>query len=112
MIVEDRSRPRIPVRLVVGLVMWFDHLVAGVPGRGVDAEHLDAEMATDEMELAAVDVRVRGVDLGQGIHVDPADDAVRCGARIADAADTRTLALTRRSNWGINLGDDGMSAAS
>jgi hypothetical protein len=26
------------------------------------------EMATDEMERAVVDVRVPGVDLGQGVH--------------------------------------------
>src|SRR5450755_4273718 len=37
------------VLLVVGLVMLFDHFVAGVSGRGVDAERLDVEMATDEI---------------------------------------------------------------
>jgi hypothetical protein len=83
------------VLLVVGLVMLFDHLVAGVSGRGVDAERLDVEMATDEMERAVVDVRVPGVDLGQGVHVGQADGAVRCGAGIAHGADTATFALTR-----------------
>jgi hypothetical protein len=48
------------VLLVVGLVMLFDHSVAGVSGRGVDAERLDVEMATDEIERAVVDVRVPG----------------------------------------------------
>src|ERR1700722_6004361 len=38
------------VLFVVGLVMLFDHLVAGVSGRGVDAKRPDVEMATDEME--------------------------------------------------------------
>jgi hypothetical protein len=55
------------VLLVVGLVMRFDHLVAGVSGRGVDTERLDVEMATEEMKLAVVDVLVPGVDLFQGV---------------------------------------------
>jgi len=57
------------VLLVVGLVMLLDHLVTGVSGRGVDAERLDVEMTTEEMERAVVDVGVPGVDLGQGVHV-------------------------------------------
>ena len=65
------------VLLVVGLVMRLDHLVAGVTGRGVDAERPDVEMATDEMELAVVDVVVLGVDLFQGVHVGQANGAVR-----------------------------------
>ena len=71
------------VLLVVGLVMLLDHLVTGVSGRSVDAERLDVEMATDEMERAVVDVRVPGVDLCQGVHLGQADKAVRCGAGIA-----------------------------
>jgi hypothetical protein len=47
--------------------MRFDHLVAGVSGRGVDTERLDVEMATEEMKLAVVDVLVPGVDLFQGV---------------------------------------------
>ena len=80
------------VLLVVGLVMRFDHLVAGVSGRGVDAEGLDVEMAADEVERAVVDVRVPGVDLFQGVDVGQADGAVRCGAGIAHGADTATSA--------------------
>ena len=38
------------VLLVVGLVMRLDHLVAGVSGRGVDAERLDVEVPPDQME--------------------------------------------------------------
>src|SRR5207244_941062 len=86
------------VLLVVGLVMLLDHLVTSVSGRSVDAERLDVEMATDEMERAVVDVRVPGVDLGQGVHVGQADGAVRCGAGIAHGADTATFAL-RPSPW-------------
>ena len=78
------------VRVVVGLVMRLDHLVAGVSGDGVDAECLYVEMAADEMERAGVDVGVPGVDLRQGVDVGQADGAIRCGARIAHAADTAT----------------------
>src|SRR5205807_7856849 len=83
------------VLLVVGLVMLLDHLVTGVSGRSVDAERLDVEMATDEMERAVVDVRVPGVDLGQGVDVGQADGGVPCGAGIAHGADTFRLVLTR-----------------
>jgi hypothetical protein len=54
-------------------------------------------MATDEMERAVVDVRVPGVDLGEGVHVGQADEAVRSGAGIVHGADTPTFALTRRT---------------
>ena len=52
------------ILLVVGIVMRFGHLVAGVPGRGVDAEGPDVEMAADKVEVTVVDVPVLGVDSG------------------------------------------------
>jgi hypothetical protein len=92
------------VLLVVGLVMLLDHLVTGVSGRSVDAERLDVEMATDEVERALVDVSVPGVDLSQGVHLGQADGAVRCGTGIAHGADTATFALTRASVKGCGDG--------
>ena len=83
------------VLLVVGLVMLYDHLVSGVPGRGVDAERLDVEMATDEMERTVRVVRALRVDLGLGVHVGESDRAVRCDTRIAHDVHTATLTHTR-----------------
>ena len=51
------------------------------------------EMATDEMKRAVVDVLVAGVDLGQGVHVAQADEAVRCSAGIAHSVDTPIVAV-------------------
>ena len=98
------------VLLVVGLVMLFDHLVTGVSGRGVDAERLDVEMATDEMELAVVDIGVPGVHLGEGVHLGQADGAVRCAAGIAHGArychSHRQLAdVNLRADFGLALKD-------
>lgn len=71
--------------------MLLDHLVAGVAGCRIDAERLDVEMPTDEVEVAVVDVRVPGSDLTEDVHVGQADGAVRRAARIAHGADTAML---------------------
>jgi hypothetical protein len=67
------------VLLVVGLVMRFDHLVAGVSGRGVHAERLDVEMATDEMKRGGVScARSRTRDIAGEMLVGPRKQLSGC----------------------------------